>query len=134
MADLRNNPYRRWQERGWLILMRARHKRFLARSTGWMNRLGWRRGWTVWSIGCRRRHGLSAVLADSSEASDLLEGTEDTTGRGTGSGLDARGENNFDEQLQLLEAGSACSSFAWAVMTVVEIEEEGLFRNIVAYL
>lgn len=88
-----------------------------------MTRFGWRRGWSVWSIGCRQRNGL----ADSNEAINLVGDT-------TGSRLDARGENDSGEEVQLLEAGRVRPSFAWAVMTAVEIEEEGLFRNIVAHL
>lgn len=36
--------------------------------------------------------------------------------------------------MELVEAGQSENNFVWAVGTVVDIHEEGLFRHIIAYL
>lgn len=90
-------------------------------------RSGWTSFWSERLVIMRRVNGFPAVISDSYEVTNLLEGA-------TISGFDACGENGSNEELQLLEAGRFNSNFAWAVLTAVEIEEEGLFRNIVAYL
>ncbi|CAM9627792.1 unnamed protein product, partial [Ectocarpus sp. 4 AP-2014] len=91
-----------WQARGWLIMMRARHKKSLARSKGWWARL--------------------RKLERYDEANIIKYAMRDFMGGQT------------PPEIELLEAGRLKMNFVRAVMAVVEIEEDGLFRLIISYL
>lgn len=85
-----------------------------------MTSIGELSGLGYWRYESLRRY--PAVFADLSEDTHKS------------SVFSACGEKVSDEELQLLEPGRSSCRFARAVVTTVEIEEEGLFRNIVAYL
>lgn len=124
LVRLRRHPWKGWEERGWLVLMRARYKRFLKQEhegCSMMTTIGEFSGLKYWCYENVRKTRYPAVLVDSSEDAK-------------GSGFSAGSEKASDEELQLVESGRSSSRFAWVVVTTVEIEEEGLFRNIVAYL
>lgn len=127
------HPYQRWAERGWLLLLRARRKRFLARQPeGRIARFSRRSGWTAylsdWRAYLRPTHRCLSIFSDSCDFTTLLAST-------TTSEFESWGENTSDEEVHLLEAGRRIgSSFAWAVMTAVDIKEDGVFRIIVGYL
>ncbi|CAM9662701.1 unnamed protein product [Ectocarpus sp. 6 AP-2014] len=91
-----------WQARGWLIMMRGRHRRSLARSKGWRARL--------------------RKLERYDEANIIKYAMRDFMGGQT------------PPEIELLEAGRLKMNFVRAVIAVVEIEEEGLFRHIISYL
>ncbi|CAM9640663.1 unnamed protein product, partial [Ectocarpus sp. 8 AP-2014] len=84
---------RRWYAGGWLIMIRTRHQRSLARPKGWSIRL--------------------RKLERFNEANIV---------------------HNIPPEIELLEAGRSRMNFVRAVMAVVEINEEGLFRHIISFL
>ncbi|CAM9317365.1 unnamed protein product [Ectocarpus sp. 4 AP-2014] len=91
------NPYsRNWAERGWLIMMRARHQRpLLGRTQGWVVKL--------------RRLAVQAIPEwFSYETRPARMGIDDM----------ARSKKNFK----------------WAVAKMVDMDEEVLFHQIMAYV
>lgn len=94
-----------WSERGWLILLRRRHERSLARPEGRLAKF-------------RQR---------------IFRGPRKLAYTGTTSG----GRNTSSSVVEVdLEEGGCSSDWGLVrtVVTVVEIQEEGLFRHIVTYL
>eukprot|EP00903_Cladosiphon_okamuranus_P019194 g17653.t1 len=96
----------KWGDRGWIVMLRTRHRKSLLRSsTGWG--LGYKFG--------KRKGSTTARLP------------------AVASVREARGHSASD--VELAEMGRSVGwDFRRAVVTVVQIEEEGLFRNIVTYL
>ena len=106
----------KWPDRGWLVMLRARDRRSLVKRPRWLAPL---------EPCCRRRRAMlalrntfvvdtAAVSGDGGDADALL--------------LDA------DNVERCEEGGTSSWDLARAVKFVVEMEEEGLFRNIVTYL
>ncbi|CAN0092907.1 unnamed protein product [Ectocarpus fasciculatus] len=98
-----------WREGGWLVMMRARHQRSLARPKGYMAKLRQLREG-------RRKYSVEFPTATS--------------------GGPVRAGNQDDSDIELAEEGLSASrtGFRRVVVTVVAIEEEGLFRHIITYL
>ncbi|CAN0524153.1 unnamed protein product, partial [Ectocarpus sp. 8 AP-2014] len=100
---LRTFPdHRRWHARGWLIMLRARHQRSLARSRGWPVRL---RKLECYNKANIAKYAMRNFMGDQSSP-----------------------------DLELLEGGRSRMNFVRAVTTVVETNEEGLFRHIIKFL
>ncbi|CAN0254444.1 unnamed protein product [Scytosiphon promiscuus] len=104
----------KWEHRGWLVMMRARHRRSLLRT---------KKSWLPWPNLLRPEQRQLNASAAVSSAFQPRSGT-----RATGAGTPALSE------FELAEAGGFDRNFAQAVTAVVEMEEEGLFRSIVTYL
>jgi len=95
----------RWRDRGWLVVMRARYLRMLSAAR--------RNGWAARLTGRSRRSPEVTLFNKATRRK--------AAGRPTTSDID-------------VEAGSGKREFVWAVVTVVEMEEEGLFRHVLSYL
>ncbi|CAM9790555.1 unnamed protein product [Scytosiphon promiscuus] len=104
----------KWEHRGWLVMMRARHRRSLLRT---------KKNWLPWPdlLWPKQRQ----LTASAAVGSTFQPGSGN---QGTGAGTPALSE------LELAEAGRSDRNFAQAVTAVVEMEEEGLFRSIVTYI
>lgn len=100
-----------WQRRGWLIMMRMRHRRSLARPEGWLARFRPRIG--------RPRKVQYARATLASKTANMSH--ENVLGDLNTSGVE-------------LEAGKSNWNFVRAVVMMVEMGEEGLFRHVITYL
>lgn len=86
-------------------MLRARHRNSLLRSD---------KGWRLWGATfTERKRGIATTTAVTSVQN-------------------AHGQSTAD--VELVEEGRSGWDFGRAVVTVVEIEEEVLFRNIITYL
>ena len=113
------NSNQRWRGRGWLVLLRARHQIYLAHQ----QRLPQKR-WRAWLW----RQKLQGTHGDqrTKTADPLAIASESLL-------LDAR--LMMDVDIGLCEEGlSSSQGFAQAVVSVVGINEEDLFREIVSFL
>lgn len=100
-----------WQARGWLIMMRARHQGCLARPEGRLARFR-----QCVQSPQKLKYSSETLISNSMTASDgVLLG-------------------NLSTSEVELEAGSSNGNLVQAVLMVVEIEEEGLFRHVITYL
>lgn len=92
-------------------MMRSRHQGFVTRNEGWLARL--------------TSHGRrTPKLTNADETTTFKPSTTDQ--------IDTADQSASD--IQELEEGRSKASFVQAVVTVVEIAEEGLFRHIITYL
>eukprot|EP00903_Cladosiphon_okamuranus_P020545 g18858.t1 len=113
----------KWPDRGWLVMLRARDRRALAKSP-------------------RRRVPLALCCRHFRRARPTLRSTvvvSDAASRSTAVVSNAAVAREGDEALEegdveRCEDGGSGLEFTRTVVRVVEIEEEGLFRNIVSYL
>eukprot|EP00752_Nemacystus_decipiens_P001712 g1658.t1 len=103
----------RWRSRGWLVLLRARHQRYLARQE--QRSRSWR---------CRRKlkHLYGITWAATNDPLDVA-GVECLVGA-----------KRTEDIAEACEEGYSHQEFARAVISVVGIVEEGLFRDIVSFL
>ncbi|CAM9790486.1 unnamed protein product [Scytosiphon promiscuus] len=104
----------KWEHRGWLVMMRARHRRSSLRT---------KKSWLPWPDLLRPKQRQLTASAAVGSTFQPGSGTQ-----GTGAGTPTLSE------LELAEAGRSDWNFARAVTAVVEMEEEGLFRSIVTYI
>lgn len=112
LSNFPSGRERRWNRRGWLVMLRARHNIFLAQpqqdSQSWL---------------CKRKLrdlcGITRVTV-----CDPLATAGDEPAVGTQGTTD----------IELCEQGTHDQEFHQAVVSVVGIMEEGLFRRITLYL
>lgn len=127
LSQLPPEAKQRWLHRGWFVMLRVRHQIYLAQqhSVSQMSR--------VWL--CRRnaRDPRGITLAKMDDPL-VTAGGERSAGTQGVIGIELCEEGNSNQETARLIEGNPNSEFARAVVSVIGIIEEGLFRHIVLYL
>lgn len=113
----------RWAHRGWIVMLRARHQVFLAQQQQQAPKKP-----RVW-LCLRKAKDLCGITRATMENPLSTAAGEPSTGS-----RDADIDGDIDIYVEQCEEGRSDLEFERAVVSVVGIAEEGLFRHVILYL